>query len=333
MANLTASQKKSRNKFVALLIGIIVVALATAYVIYGGVTSKSKLLDNQKFAKALSEITGKTPRGISEDDLSAIKYLEIGYDSTNKQYNLAVGYDDFMTEYEKQLAEAEAEEEAAAASEESEAADNAQDAENTEIAESSNTEKNADSETEEAVDLSTLIKSAVFDGDGEEIFEDIKFFTGVDTISLYSVKLSDDMSFEKFTNLKRGYFNTTGLTTVKGFEALNLDNIETLDFSGNDITDWSGLESIADKVTVFNGYTIEFDEDQNYQYVPYTQTLTDYLEEQKESENASDEVTDETAETTDEATAADDAVDESEADNTQSVEETESAQSSEVTAE
>ena len=103
MANLTASQKKSRNKFIALIIGIIIVAAACAYVIYGGVTAKSNLLENQNFAKALSEVTGKTPLAISENDLAAVKYLEMSYDSTNKQYSLAVGYDDFMAEYTKQL--------------------------------------------------------------------------------------------------------------------------------------------------------------------------------------------------------------------------------------
>ncbi len=293
MANLTASQKKSRNKFIALIIGIIIVAAACAYVIYGGVTAKSNLLENQNFAKALSEVTGKTPLAISENDLAAVKYLEMSYDSTNKQYSLAVGYDDFMAEYTKQLEAKNASDTASdetAADENTDAnADNtAADAAADNTADAAN-DTSSDKANDDSVDLSTLVKSAVFKGTEDDVFADLKYFTGVETISVHGVKFPADFDFGVYKNLTRGYFGNAGITTVETFANLNLENIESLDFSGNTIEDWSALESISDKVTVFSGYTVETGDDGNYQYVPYTQTLTDYLKEQADSANNADE--------------------------------------------
>lgn len=293
MANLTASQKKSRNKFIALIIGIIIVAAACAYVIYGGVTAKSNLLENQNFAKALSKVTGKTPLAISENDLAAVKYLEMSYDSTNKQYSLAVGYDDFMAEYTKQLEAKNASDTASdetAADENTDAnADNtAADAAADNTADAAN-DTSSDKANDDSVDLSTLVKSAVFKGTEDDVFADLKYFTGVETISVHGVKFPVDFDFGVYKNLTRGYFGNAGITTVETFANLNLENIESLDFSGNTIEDWSALESISDKVTVFSGYTVETGDDGNYQYVPYTQTLTDYLKEQADNANNADE--------------------------------------------
>ena len=258
MAHLTASQKKNRNIFIALSIAIILVAAATVYVIYGELTSKSALLENQKLAAALSEVLGKTPRGISEKDLSAVKYLELRYDSESKQYSLAAGYDEFITEYDKYLAAKEQDENA------------------------------------EQPDFSKYIKSATFKGTDEDVFPDIKFFTGVDTVSLSSVKLPADISFDGFTNLRKGYFYNCGLTSTSGFANLDLSKVEELDFTGNEIEDWSALESISDKVIVSNYYTIESDDDGNTQFVPVTETLTDKLN-AKESEEADGESAEESA--------------------------------------
>lgn len=305
MANLTASQKKSRNKFIALIIGIIIVAAACAYVIYGGVTAKSNLLENQNFAKALSEVTGKTPLAISENDLAAVKYLEMSYDSTNKQYSLAVGYDDFMAEYTKQLEAKNASDTASdetAADENTDAnADNtAADAAADNTADAAN-DTSSDKANDDSVDLSTLVKSAVFKGTEDDVFADLKYFTGVETISVYGVKFPADFDFGVYKNLTRGYFGNAGITTVEKFAGLDLENIESLDFSGNTIEDWSALESISDKVTVFSGYTVETGDDGNYQYVPYTQTLTDYLKEQADSADNADESADNADENADAA--------------------------------
>ena len=226
MANLTASQKKSRNKFIALIIGIIIVAAACAYVIYGGVTAKSNLLENQNFAKALSEVTGKTPLAISENDLAAVKYLEMSYDSTNKQYSLAVGYDDFMAEYTKQLEAKNASDTASdetAADENTDAnADNtAADAAVDNTADAAN-DTSSDKANDDSVDLSTLVKSAVFKGTEDDVFADLKYFTGVETISVHGVKFPADFDFGVYKNLTRGYFGNAGLSQTSTLKTLNL---------------------------------------------------------------------------------------------------------------
>ena len=71
MAKLTQSQKKSRNSFITLIIAIILVAAASFYVIFDGVTTKSDLFENKQLAKAFASVLDKKlPSSISKDDLA-----------------------------------------------------------------------------------------------------------------------------------------------------------------------------------------------------------------------------------------------------------------------
>ncbi len=264
MANLTASQKKSRNKFIALLIAIVVVAAAVAYVIYGGLTSTSPIMANQDFADALSEAFGKTEASITEEDMAEVKYFELSYDSTNKVYMLALGYDDFIAAYDEY----------------NEKVDNL-----------------AEGETAPEANFTDLAKMVTFEGDEESDLSDVKFFTGVDTISLSSIPVTNEY-IASLTNLRNGYFYSCGITDVSGFANLDLTKIEELDLTGNSIADWSALNSISDKVIVANYYTIEADEEGNQTLVPVTQTLTQYNEEQAKAEEEANAETEETAEET-----------------------------------
>ncbi len=263
MAHLTASQKKSRNKFIALLIGIVIVAAAIVYVVYGGLTSTSPIMANQDFADALSEAFGKTEASITEEDMAQVKYLELSYDATNKAYMLAVGYDDFIAAYDEY----------------NEKVDNL-----------------AEGETAPEATFTDLAKMVTFEGDEESDLSDVKFFTGVDTISLSSIPVTNEY-IGTLTNLRKGYFYSCGITDVSGFANLDLTKIEELDLTGNTITDWTALNSISDKVIVANYYTVEADEEGKQTLVPVTQTLTQYNEEQAKAE---EEANAETAEGTDE---------------------------------
>ncbi len=225
MANLTSTQKKSRNKFVAMLLGIVVIAAAIVFVVYSGITSKSALLDNQNFAKAMAEILDKKPISITEKDLSEIKYMEMIY--ADSYYMLAIGYDDFMTQYSK------LEDDAAITPE-----------------------------------TAALLKTAVFEGDTDDIFTDIKYFTGLKNVILHGVTLAQDTSFASHTSLTEGTFSYTGLTTAAPFATLNLANITSLDLSNNSISDYSALDSIADKVTLW--YNSEEDDEGNTTDKPFT---------------------------------------------------------------
>lgn len=264
MANLTASQKKNRNKFVALIIAIIVVAAAIAYVIYGGLTTTSKIMANQNFADALSAAFGKTEASITEEDMAAVKYFELSYDSTNKTYMLALGYDDFVKAYDEY---------------------------------NEKVENLAEGETAPQADFADLVKIATFEGDEKSDLSDIKFFTGVDTISLSSVPVTNEY-IASLTNLRKGSFYSCGITDVTGFASLDLAKIEELDFTGNTISDWSPLNSISDKVIV-SSYSFGTDEDGNITLIPEAQTLTQYNEElAKAEEEAAKAETAEGTETT-----------------------------------
>lgn len=349
MAHLSNSQKKSRNGFIALLVGILLILAATAYVLFEGITAKSAFLANQKLATALGETFSKRPMSVGKDDLAKVKYLSVSYNADDKQYSVQMGLDDFMTAYDKLVAKQEA-------------------------------DKDADT-TEDQQKLSGLIKSATFEGDENSVLTDLSYFTGLksvalssvpsidaatlkafsgveelslssvklasdasfadyknlktvsisssdalpedaltsfataETVALYSVPLTDTSVFSTYTNLKNGYFNSNGITDVSDFAKLDLDKIEALDFTGNTIADWTPLLGISDKVTVANYYTIEADENGQQQYVPVTQTLTQYIEEQ--AKNASEGNTDNTADAANTAdTAADETADETAAEQT-----------------
>jgi len=287
MAHLTNTQKKSRNSFIALLIGIILVIAAIGYVLFGGITSKSAYLENQDFAKALATAMHKTARGVSKDDLAAVKYLEVSYDATNKQYSVALGDDEFVSKYEDFRALSDA---ASAAADST--ADEAASEESADETTAAPTQEEITAAQEE---VQKLAKTATFDGDDKSVFTDLQYFTGVDTISLSSVTVPDASIFAGFTNLRKGYFYSAGITDVSAFGNLDLDKIEELDFTGNTIEDWSALESIGDKVTVTNSYTIGTDDQGNQTLVPFVQNLTQYLEEQaKQAEEGADAGTDET---------------------------------------
>ncbi len=267
MAHLTASQKKSRNKFIALIIAMVVVAAATVYVIYSGLTTTSPIMANQDFADALSEAFGKTEASITEEDMAQVKYLELSYNPDYKQYQLALGYDDFVAAFDEY---------------------------------NEKVENLAEGETAPEANFTDLAKMVAFEGDEKSDLSDVKFFTGVDTISLSSIPVTNEY-LASLTNLRNGYFYSCGITDVSGFANLDLAKIENLDFTGNNISDWTALNGIGDKVIVANYYTVEADEEGNQTLVPVTQTLTQFNEEQAKAEEEATETTEGTEETTEPA--------------------------------
>jgi len=277
MANLTASQKKKRNDFVALLIGIIVVLAAIVLVTYAGIMAKSAYLVNGDLATALGEIHGEAVRSVSKEDLAAAKYVEVYYDAEYKQAAIAIGYDDFLAKYYEA--------------------------------------ENSDATLDEAAQA--LLKSAVFEADDDSVFDDLKYFTGAEVINLINVKVTDPAMFSSFTSLKRGAFTSCGITDVSAFASLDLTKIEELNFSGNTIEDWTALESISDKVIVESYQTLELTEegtielDENGQFATTTveTTLTEHLAEKAAEEEGTDNAEEGTegTESSDESTSEDNA--------------------------
>lgn len=257
MARLTGTQKKKRNQFVALLVAILVVAAAIFYVLFSAYMSKSGYMANQDFATALADALGKSARSVSTDDLAKVKYVEVYNDGTNASVYL--GYEDFMEQYDKYMAEVDA----AAAAEEA-------------------GEEVPEITTEHPV---SLAKYGFFEGANELTVDDIKYFTGAEVLSLSNFDF-DTSDLGTFANLKSASFTYCGLDNedlASLAKSINLEQVEDLTFMGNSIDDWSPVESISDKVTIASyGYTV--DEEGQLQMTSNEQTLTEYLAAKAEAE-------------------------------------------------
>lgn len=273
MANLTSKQKKQKNSFIAMMVAIVIVIAAIAYVLFGGLTAKSDFLANQELATALSKVLNKAPAFITEEDLAQIKYFSFDYNAEEEIASIMTGDDTFVGMYYEYLAKLEAEEDVS------------------------------------EYDFTGLYKTVEFDLDKEDsLLDDIKYFTGVRNLDIAGASFTDSTVFSGLTNIEKANINSCGLTEVGGFGGLNPDKVIEINFTGNNITDWSPLDIIKDKVIVSTYYTIAPTEDGSIDFNNMTlveQTLTEYYEElaqAQESENAAQETTYETAEDTAEAT-------------------------------
>ena len=260
MARLTGTQKKKRNQFIALLVAIVVVLAAIFYVAYSAFMAQSAFLASGDFATALGSAFGKSVRSVSAEDLAAVKYVELYNDGENASVYL--GYDDFVAQYNKYVAEVEA---AQAAEEAGETV--------------------PEITTEHPV---SLAKAGFFEGSNEELgLNDLKYFTGAEVVSISNFALNGE-DFGEMKNLTKGAFSYCGLDNedlASLASKLDLAKVEELTFMGNSIDDWSSLESISDKVTIQSyGYTI--DDNGQLQMVSNEQTLTEYLEEKAAAEEA-----------------------------------------------
>ena len=107
-------------------------------------------------------------------------------------------------------------------------------------------------------------------------------------------------------NLTHVFVTSCGLTEVTGLANLNAETLYEVNLTGNEITDWSPLDYVQDKVLVSSTYSVEQTEDGSYTLVPVEQTLADYYAEKAEeaeaeeaegeSEETVEEVTEEAAE-------------------------------------
>lgn len=254
MAQLSGTQKKQKSRLITLLVAIVVVLAAIVYVVYGEVTSHSKFLADEKFAEALSETLGKAPLFLSEEDLAAVKYLGVSYDSETVQ--VITGGDEFVDKYNEY------------------------------------TEKQDAGEDVSDVDFSKFVKISTYDEKEAPTLDDLAYFTGVRSIEVSGIKVTDSNVFSGMTAIENGSFYAIGLTEVAGFAGINADTLKKLTLSGNDITDWSPLDALADKVIVSASYMLTPSEDGTVDFSNMTyveQTLTEYYEEQAEAEAAEDE--------------------------------------------
>lgn len=297
MANLTATQKKQKNAFTLMLVAIIIVAAAIGYVVFGEISSKSSLFENQKFAAAISENLEKAPAFVTEADLASLKCLAFSYDAETETASVTTMGKDFdakrfidlnntLTDYEAQYAELIKDEEANKAAIEA-------------LTQAANEANN------ELIALTSSSKTASFQSKEAPNLDDIKYLTGLELVEVYGAKFTDSSVFSGMTNIVSGAINSCGLTEVSGFASLDAEKLDTLSIIGNNIEDWSALDYVKDKVIVEAYQTIVPNEDgtfdmSNLQYVE--KTLADYYEE-KAAEEAEDETSEDAGEETSEPEA------------------------------
>lgn len=257
MANLNGTQKKQRNAFVAMLIAIVLVVAAIAYVLYGGLTAKSSLLENQDFATALSAMFDKAPAFINEEDFADIKYVGVQYSPEEELAMVVTGGAEYVALYNDYNAKLDAGEDVS------------------------------------SFDWGNDAKAAYFELDKENTkLDDLKFFTGAEIVEVYGVTFTNSSVFAGMTGLTTANINSCGLTEVAGFAGLDTEKVTNVNLSGNNVTDWSPLDYIKDKVIVASYQTIMPNEDgtfdiNNLQVV--NQTLTEYYEEKAASDEAAKE--------------------------------------------
>lgn len=270
MANLTKSQKKNRNKFIALLIAIVLVLAAILYVGYAAFMEKSAFLENQDFAAALAEVFEKDARKVSEEDLANVKF--VGVYNDGETVSLSLGDEAFVTQYDAYMDEQEAIKLAA----------------------------EQGLETEETVAYpAELAKTAAFEA-GKDFtgLKDLGYFTGAEIIELYGMEF-DEATLTKFTNVRKATFESCTISNeaLAAFAgAINKEAIEEIVFSGASIDDWTPLSDISDKVTIA-GYNLVPTEDGQYTIGLVEQTLTEYLEEMAKAEAEAAEKAESEAET------------------------------------
>lgn len=301
MANLSGTQKKKQNQFIALVIAIIVVVAAIAFVVVGKYAFIT--FSNDTFESVLASALDAKADFISDSDLKDVKYFEFYNDGTN--LSVYLGDDDFLTKL-------------AAYEDEQEAIADAEEAKQAEIEEAKKAAEDAGEEFNEEEFVATTVvpeetvkhpaeetKNAV--GTSTKAYEklnDIKYFTSVKRMSVIGAEI-DSASFKSLKNLTNATFDSCKFDSLDGFKALDLAKFESITFSNcTGISDWTPLESIADKVTVINYFPIDLG-DGNVQYYPMSYTLAEMLAESEaeETTETTDEATEDGAEETTEETA------------------------------
>ena len=274
MAQLSGTQKKQKRTFIVLLVAIVVVLAAIAYIAFGELTAHSSLFDDQKFATAIASDLGKAPSFLKESDLAGVKYLGVSYDGS-ETVTVVTGGDEFVDTYNEAVA------------------------------------KDAAGEDTSSYDLTKLLKSTQYTYKGEEapVLDDLKLFTGVRYLDIAGVHVTDSSVFSGMTDIETGSLMSCGLTEVAGLSGLNADKLVKLTLTGNSIEDWSPLDAFQDKVIVSSGYsltpkedgTIDFNDASSWTYTETT--LTEHYEQQKAQEEADAEANNTADETGDAADA------------------------------
>lgn len=139
--------------------------------------------------------------------------------------------------------------------------------------------------------LSEKVMMSEFEYNENDSLSDLGQFKNVEMFELYDVKISDVSFMKNYNNLICGFFGNNGITDISVLEGYNPSSLAELDFTGNEISDWTPVEQIKDKIIVFydmaSGFRITLES-----FLEQTQTpekIPKISEESKENADKDDE--------------------------------------------
>ncbi len=112
--------------------------------------------------------------------------------------------------------------------------------------------------------LNEVVMASAFEYDIEkDSLSDLAKFRNVEIFEIYDVKIEDVSFVKEYKNLAMGYFANNGITDVSCLEGYNPESLVEIDFTGNNIEDWTPLYPIQDKVIVMydmqSGFLLKLD--------------------------------------------------------------------------
>ena len=187
--------------------------------------SAAKLgFENEKLFEAVANAMGIKPWDMTQEDIDKIHYIGLGPDSEDL-YTVFIGYVDYVDLCFSKAAE-----------------------------------------TPEFMGLlNDVVMISEFNYNIEtDTLSDLSKFNNIEMFEIYDVRI-DDVSFVKdYDRLVYGYFKNNGITDVSSLEGYAPKSLVELDFTGNDIADWTPLEHIKEKVLVVydinTGFYLTLDE-------------------------------------------------------------------------
>ena len=129
---------------------------------------------------------------------------------------------------------------------------------------------------------------------------DLGRFSNIEIFEYYDVAIEDVSFVNNYHQLIMGYFDTNGITDVSPLADYNPETLHELDFTGNNIEDWTALEHIQDKVIVNYSLQNMTDEDGNEVQVPFITMLSEVLGEEQQEVQIQQETVEQTDEQNDE---------------------------------
>ncbi|MBP3580098.1 MAG: hypothetical protein J6K12_02500 [Clostridia bacterium] len=125
-------------------------------------------------------------------------------------------------------------------------------------------------------ELKKYVKTARIE-DATDVSCDFGIFENLEIFEFYNVEVQDVSFVNNYSQLVFGYFDSNGITDVSSLENYNPQTLIELDFTGNDIVDWSPLYHIKEKVIVNFSVQHMTDESGNRVELPIVVTLADML--------------------------------------------------------